>query len=125
MAILKLDVYTSIVLGLPTFIDRRHIHIDLKGHESMVDSPAEGRTNTAAVIALEVAWKHLELLNITASGLDVIFPSRMYSTIQDPSQRLFPVEVKHLEVISDQFQAWAQTLSPLLEHMGSNRSYEA
>jgi hypothetical protein len=125
ITILKLDVYTSLVLGLPRFIDPRGLHKHLQFAE--VDLFDSGRPSDTIyhddAIRTEISLKHLELLNTTASGLDVVFPQVEDSNKQESVDE-YLVNIKHLQEVGDQFQTWAKSFGSLLRRMEDASQYE-
>ena len=126
IAILKLDVYTSLVLGLPRFIDPENLHKHLRLSEDGLSN--NGRLSDRVyhddTTRTEISLKHLELLNVVASGLDVVFPEVESSDKQESREDEHLVNIKHLEEVGDRFQAWAKSFSSLLRRMGDVSQYE-
>ena len=126
ITILKLDIYSSLVLGLPPFIGLRGISKDLTFSESDVSSSPlfSGKTNHEDTVQMELSLKHLELLKITATGLEAVFPQLAPSTEARSGDGVLLVNIKHLEEAGDRFQVWARSFSSLLRRLGDTSQYE-
>lgn len=126
VTILKLDLYSSLVLGLPAFIDPRSFDHDLLVSRSneLLSLPFSERNHRKDAIRLELSLKHFELLKITAFGGEAVFPQGAVSSDAANDDFVLPVDVKRLEVVGDQFQAWARSISCLLRRIGNDAEWE-
>lgn len=126
VTVLKLDLYVSLVLGLPAFIDFHSFDHDLLISRSneLFNFPFSERSHDTNAIRLELSLKHLELLKITAFGLEAVFPQVAVSSDAANGDFVLPVDVKCLEVVGDQFQAWARSISCLLRRIGNDAEWE-
>jgi hypothetical protein len=126
ITVLKVDLYSSLVLGLPAFIDLRSFDHDLLVSRSteLFNLPFSERSHRNNAIRLELSLKHLELLKITAFGLEAVFPQVANSNDAANDDFMLPVDVKRLEVVGDHFQAWARSTSCLLRGIGTDAEWE-
>jgi len=126
ITILKLDVSSSLVLGLPPFVELRglHRHLELSESHVLAGRVNAGRVDHDDTIRLELSLKHLQLLKITASGLDAVFPQLAASTAEKVGESLLPVNIQHLEEVASQFQQWAESFSAVLRRMTDSPGYE-
>lgn len=126
ITILKLDVYSSLILGLPPFVELRSLdkHLALSEHNLMSRHVDVGRVLHDDAVRLELSLKHLELLKITASGLDAAFPQLAPPTTAGSGESLLPVNIQQLEEVGSQFQQWAESFSAILGHTTDSPSIE-
>ena len=115
-AVLKLDVYSSLILGLPPFLQIQEMDSSVLSDlaTNMMSSPtADG----AASIYSAASLKHVELLQITFSSKDLIF-----SKLDNVDNGLL-IERKALEEAEGQLQAWMESIAPLLAEMGDRPEF--
>lgn len=123
---LKLDVYCSLVLGLPPFIDSR----DLQNYITLLNCDISSNIYVLETnknddsISLELSYKHLELLEMTASGLNEIFSQLPATSETQGGHCGFPVNIIFLEELGDHFQAWAKKTSSLLQQLVAAPKYD-
>ena len=126
ITIQQLDVYSGLVLGTPPFMNLR----GAQEHPSSPDSDLSpirsisGNTSREDLIGVELSFQHLQLLNITASGLNAVFPQFVGLSEPKDGDETFAVNVKHLEEVGDQFQAWARKFSSFLRRTSDVAGYE-
>lgn len=109
-SVLKLDLYASLILDLPRFIQRDTV--DLTPITILATtSEAEGDFRTASSL------KHLILLDITWSR-------QTSAILKDSHDGLTPsIDLKHFEDAEREFQEWKTTLSTLLAKMGDDEKH--
>ena len=126
ITILKLDVYSSIVLGLPQFIAPQSVHKVLKclENDQLSGQAFCWGANHDATSMIAISLKHLELLNLTAAGLKTVFLSSMNPTEAHNHDGAFSVNVKDLEAAGTEFKGWANSFSSLLQNVEYGQKIE-
>ena len=126
VTIQQLDAYIGLVLGIPPFIDLREIndqcaslHSDSSPVRSMADLP-----DSKESIREDLSLQLLQLLHITASGLNIVFPRHLDSNKAKYGDQTTKVNVRRLEEVGDQFKAWAKRFSSFVRHIGDTAGYE-
>ena len=124
--ILKLDIYSSIVLGLPSFSHQHTACIDFaipRSNEFSSQLPVASYENDNRTM-LELSLKHLELLKIVASGLGVVFPQNAESSVERNGESILSVSIRSLEEIRSQLQCWTKSFSKAIQRMRNARNFE-
>lgn len=122
ITILKLDLYASLVLGLPSLVSLHNFDYNLLIFEG--DATAQlhdGERNHQDAIRLELSLKHLEILKITGLGLEAVC-SELNEAVS--GELVCPLNVNCLEVTGGQLQAWARSSSALLRRIGNGAEWE-
>jgi Fungal specific transcription factor domain len=126
ITILKLDVYSSLVLGLPPFIDLSRLDHDLVICETDIPpyrvSPSGVDSENS--FKMELSLKHFEVLKITTLGLKSVFSQNKSSSEVDSTNVDFPVNIKQLEYVEEQFQMWARNCSSDFRRVGDVADYD-
>ena len=122
----KLDVYCSLVLGLPSFMDLSGQQKHLVSLETNLESGrVDGtRIDNDDALGSELSFKHLQLLKITVSGMDTVFPQRVASRTRRDSFSPLPVDTQRLEEVGSQLQHWAEGFSAVLLRSRNSPRYE-
>ena len=100
-ALMKMDAYASLILGLPPFIRANDVHpevIKLLGDPAL-DDPPTLRSKAAAM--------HFDLLRLTVVSRDSIFPTQ-----QEEDEDY--IDPQNLNDIESRLQDWTKEVSPLL-----------
>lgn len=110
-AVLKLDIYASLILGLPPFIQRDMVDLSPISH-LMATSEKEGDFETA------ITLKHLSLLEITRSSQRTVF-TKEHTTEQNAES----IDIKHFEDAERSLREWKESLSPLLAQLDDGKKH--
>jgi hypothetical protein len=104
-ALLKLDTYASLILGIPPFIKIGDVHPTVIRllRDPDIDNPPALRSKAAAA--------HFELMRLTVVSRDAIFPTQ-----QDLEEDY--VDPESLTAVEQSLQAWTKDVSPLLANEG-------
>jgi hypothetical protein len=106
-SVLKLDLYASLILGLPPFIQRDTVDLS---YITILTATSEKECDFETATSL----KHLILLEITWSSQKSVFT-------KEPNDGLATsTDVKHFEDAERAFRGWKEDLSSLLAKMGDS-----
>lgn len=109
-SVLKLDLYASLVLDLPPFIQRDTVDLT---PITILATTSEAERDFRTAISL----KHLILLDITWSN-------QTSAILKDSNDGLPPsIDLKHFEDAERELQEWKTTLSTLLAKMGNDEKH--
>lgn len=124
--IVKIDIYTSSVLGLPTLTDlpklertlRRDIDLDLESSQKYSSkSVHEG-------IAIAAGAKHLEVLLIIARTTNTLYPDRAGPSNKDIDRPTFLIHISEIMDLERDFKRWRESLPQSLQLNASNEAFE-
>jgi len=118
LSLLQLDLYVSLVLDIPGFVDLEcidpEIMIKLQPSTSgrspyPFDVTAESRAQFSA------SAKHLELLAVTGTGIQTTFAGidRKHNPAETEGFEFTDVDIKTLHGVEEKFRKWAKGLSSL------------
>ena len=126
IAILKLDLYCSLILGLPTFLqpqDWQTAKLVLDPDRSIRGTRISDGDRRDNATRLELSSKGVELLNMTAEGMHTIFPPVLASRTGDLSEQGDPISLADLDRLKDQLQAWVRDSTIPLQRIHHSGDY--
>ena len=110
-AVLKLDIYASLILGLPPFIQRDMV--DLSPITHLMSMSEKDRDFETAI-----SLKQLSLLDITWSSRRTVF-TKEYTTDTNAES----IDIKHFEDAERDLREWKESLSPLLAQLDDSKKH--
>ncbi|KAI1613018.1 hypothetical protein EDD36DRAFT_465164 [Exophiala viscosa] len=117
VSLLQLDLYVSLVLDIPGFVDLECIDPEIM---TKLQPSTSGRSPYPFDVTAEsraqfsASAKHLELLSITATGLQTTFAGADRKHNQAENELEFTdVDIKTLHGVEEKFRKWAKGLSSL------------
>ena len=120
ITIRKLDLYSSLILGLPTFLQPQNWETARSTSDpdlSVQYTPTSDKHKYTDTTRLELSSKGVELLRITLDGVRTIFPTASTSKLGNPSGKGDSVNLRDLENIRDQLQIWVKESTISLQHI--------
>ncbi|KAK5021072.1 Gypsy retrotransposon integrase-like protein 1 [Exophiala sideris] len=112
--ILKLDIYLSAVLGLPTLVDLREvipiIDVSLKDALHQATSSLPNRE----AILLGASAKHLEIMLIISKAIKTLYPMVSSENEVPGKSGNISVSLRSLEEIEARYHDWGESTSELL-----------
>lgn len=117
LSLLQLDLYVSLVLDIPGFVDLDCIDPEIM--TKLQPSPS-GRSpypfdvTAESRVQFSACAKHLELMALTATGLQTTFAGpEQKQTPSETELEFTDVNVKTLHDVEEKFRKWAKGLSSL------------
>ena len=106
---MKMDIYASLILGLPPFIRVDDVHPEVIKllTDPDLDDPSTLRSKAAAM--------HFELLRLTVMSRDTIFPTQ-----QEEEEEY--IDPHNLTDVEQRLHVWAKEVTPLLAIADSDES---
>ena len=100
-ALMKMDTYASLILGLPPFIRMHDVHPEVVRHlaDPNLDEPPTTRSKAAAM--------HFDLLRLTVLSRDSIYPTQ-----QEEDEDY--IDPQNLTDVESRLQDWTKEVGPLL-----------
>ena len=124
--IVKMDIYTSSVLGLPTLTDLPKLERTLI-QDVDLDLQASHRDSISSVnesLSIAASAKHLEVLVIIAKAINILYPDRAGPANQDPERPTFLIRITEIMDLERAFKMWRETLPSSLSLSASNVAFE-
>ncbi|KAK4935670.1 Gypsy retrotransposon integrase-like protein 1 [Elasticomyces elasticus] len=117
LSLLQLDLYASLVLDIPGFVDLDCIDPEIMTKlqpSTSSRSPYPFDVTAESRAQFSASAKHLELLGLTATGLQTTFAGtdRKYSQAENELE-FTDVDIKTLHGVEEKFRNWAKGLSSL------------
>ena len=115
--IVKLDIYSGSVLGLPALINLQEIDqtrpIEASNH-TLSYSPGAPSKPTREATRLAASGKHLEMLLIIAEAIRMLYPVKLTKPNDEGGRRTFFVSNTKIVKVEQQIKEWRESLSDLL-----------
>ena len=124
--IVKMDIYTSSVLGLPSLTDLPKLESTLMRDVQLELESSQKDENTAVYESLAVAAgaKHLEVLLIIAKTINILYPDRKRPHHPERDGPTFVILTSEIVDLERAFKAWRESLPQSLQLDASAEAYE-
>ena len=121
-AVTNLDMYVSIVLGLPQFLNLASVDptIDVTIAAALNEGHQTNGPSSTAQLSLAAAAKHMELMRIIFKAQATLYPKPT-----DPPDSLtqngnITVSIAKLQEVEEQFRKWTDSLDSVLSYSGND-----
>ena len=128
--IVKMEIYTSSVLGLPTLTDLPKLEPGLV-RDIGLELQSSRREETNSVhesLSIAAGAKHLEVLLIIAKAINILYPDRGGPTRNDEGKEsyrpTFLIRISEIVDIERAFKQWRESLPESLKLDATKEAYE-
>lgn len=121
-ALINLDMYISLILGLPPCMDLNAVDpaINLTIYTSLKEARSENGLTSYNGLALAAAAKHIDLMRIAFRARQTLFPKPSDLPESNKRHGSIIVSIRKLKAAEKEFQEWAQSLAEILSYPGND-----
>lgn len=114
--IVKLDIYTALVLGLPTLTNLQEMsEVGLtKGADELFSLVTQRSPEAIGAISVAASAKHLELLLIIERSVKRLYPRSNATKGADSGRRIVLINCSEVMEAEREFKQWRETLQDFL-----------
>ena len=109
-------MYTSTVLGLPSFIDLDGVDpaIDVTIAGAMQTNSEQAGMSRSQLVHLKASAKHLEVMRLTAKAIKTLFPHPDSDASGNYNSGTTSVSIKAFEEVEREFREWAKEIPDVI-----------